>query len=152
MAKTREFRKRSRASKKGWRTRRKREAAEFRRRSRAAKKGWKRRKAKARIKALAKAPVKKGKGPLREWVVSRSVKSAGRIKLLGFYVIARSAQEAEHYTYEAIDEGQDSKGQNIAWAEKIDWTEIDTALVTEDEKRFSAQEIKELGEGWVEVR
>src|SRR5882757_7513705 len=60
---------RSKSSKKGWATRRRREAAEFKRRSKASKKGWRRKRRRADIAKKAKAkPTQKGK--LAEWLVN----------------------------------------------------------------------------------
>lgn len=145
-------RRRSAAARKGWVTRRKREAAEFRRRSRASKKGWRRRKARRKIEQAAKAqPTKKGR--LGEWLVTWSYHPAkGRPRMVDFMVIARSGADAELFVVKAAAKGEDSNGADLTWLEKIPWDTVTSIEMPEDENGLSKKEIKALGEGWVEVR
>lgn len=148
----------SAAARKGWTTRRKHEAAEFRRRSRASKKGWRRHKAKERIKEEAKAQPKAKKGRLREWIVTWMYTPAhkgSRPRRVDFTVIARSKEDAELFVIKAVAAGRDSTGTDLTWMIRIPWDEVFTMSpkeAGEDEQAFDKKAIKAAGEGWVEVR
>lgn len=143
--------KRLAAGKKGYRNRLRRERAEFLRRSKASKKGWRRRKARERIQKKAKQKPK-GKGKLREWVVTFTYFGRLATRTLGFTVIARSEQDALTFVYKAIANGEDSNGYDLEWAQKIPWDEVEATRPVEAEMEgMDNAEIKQLGEGWVET-
>jgi hypothetical protein len=107
--------KKSKAAKKGWRTRRKNQAAEFRRRSKASKKGWRRRKAKEKIVQAAKEQPKAKKGALQEWIVTWNYSSAIRSRRVDFMVIAKIREDAALFVVKAGASGQDSQGVDLTW-------------------------------------
>lgn len=147
---------RSRASKKGWATRHKRQQREFQRRSKASKKGWRQRKAKERIAKQAKQKPT-GKGKLREWIVNFSYHGKKAIRVLALIVIAKSGDDAILFCYRAIAKGKDSRSEDLEWAgneaeNPIPWDEVEASLpVTTEEREMTNEEIKERGEGWVEI-
>jgi hypothetical protein len=144
---------RSLAAKKTAATRRKRAAAEHKRRSNAAKKGWRRRKAKEEIKRKAKAQRKVKRGALKEYIVTYVYYIKKRPRVADFDAIARSREDAELFVVQAQSRGQDSKGADLTWMERIPWDEISTIPAPEEEEdTLAKKEIKALGEGWVELR
>jgi hypothetical protein len=151
--------KRVAAGRKAARTRKRRQRAEFKRRSIASKKGWRRRRGKARIKEAAKKkPIRKGK--LREFIVTWSY--AGKAsqrnrgstsRQIGFGVIARNPGDAGIFVVRAVADGTDSAGADLTWMDQVPWTETDvTEPEQQDENALDRKTIKSLGEGWVEVR
>ena len=144
---------RSLASKKGWATRRRREAAEFRRRSKAAKKGWQRRKAKADIQKRAKFEPRVKRGPLAEFLVTWSYHPAkGKVRIVDFVVISRSEADAELFVVKAAAKGEDSESADLTWLASIPWDEVTSTRMPDDEESLSRKEIKALGEGYVAIR
>lgn len=127
-----------------------RKRKEFLRRSKASKKGWRRRKAKERIAEKVKQKPKSKKGPLREYVVNFGLRSKGKLRERSVTAIARSEEEAIHSVYRAIHEGEDSMGADLAWMEPLDWEEVTATRAPEGEE-LDAQEIREQGAGWTEV-
>lgn len=144
--------KRSLSAKKGWATRRRREAAEFRRRSKASRKGWRRRKAKEKIREAAKAqPGRKGR--LGEFLVTWSYHPAkGKTRIVDFVVIAKSTADAELFVVKAAAKGEDSEGADLTWLAAIPWDEVTSTEMPKDEDGLSKKEIKALGEGYVAIR
>lgn len=73
-------------------------------------------------------------------------------RILGFTVIAKNEQDALTFVYKAVANGEDSTGSDLTWVSQIDWSEVDVTTAIEDEsEKLRQKEIKELGEGWVEV-
>lgn len=150
--------KRSLAAKKGWVTRRRRQAAEHRRRSKASRKGWRRRKAREKIEQAAKQAPKAKRGALREFIVTWSYKGAAsrknkgsKSRSVGFTVIARTTQDAELYVVKAAASGQDSNGADLTWMEQVPWNETETTNPEQDDAE-SRKAIRAAGEGYVELR
>lgn len=156
--KKRRHSKQSAAARKGWATRRKRAAQQFKKRSKASKKGWKRRKA---AEVIRKAPPAKGK--LAEWLVTYKYgkddqgrgkkKRRGHIKTVDFTAIARNKINAEKFVMEAIENvGADSNGKDLSWMQKIPWDEVTSMKMPPEVSEYNAEDIKTLGEKYVEIR
>lgn len=126
---------------------------EFLRRSRASKKGWRRRKAKAKIAEAAAQPRAKGpRAALREWLVTWIYNAReGPPRQVDFTVIARNSNDALLFVVKAVANGQDSEGADLSWMSNIPWDETFAVELEEESATLSKDEIKALSEGYVTV-
>ena len=146
--------------KKGKGGRAKQKSADFKRRSKASKKGWRRRKAREKIEAQAKAKPKTKRGKLKEWLVTWAYQGAAskknkgsKSRSAGFIVIARSAEDASLFVTKAVASGEDSSGADLTWMEQVPWDEVDVTSPEQGEEKAPDQKtIRALGAGYVELR
>lgn len=87
------------------------------------------------------AKVEKEKGPLKEWAViwQYSSRESGT-RSLDFVAVAKSRERALQLAFEAVENGEDDKGNPIQWAEKIPW-DTQEVLKVKGKKRFRKESI-----------
>jgi hypothetical protein len=88
------------------------------------------------------AKVEKEKGPLKEWAVvwQYSSKESGT-RSLDFIAIAKSKERALQLAFEAVENGEDSKGNPVSWAEKIPW-DTQEVLPVKGKRKFRKESIR----------